>query len=100
MTLRSLSALSEMVKIKLLVVLLFAAFSAALLFTKNAANPTARAFSSGPPAGYTHAPGEVDCSDCHTTPTGSAGALTLNAPQHYTPGQTYDITVTHATADP
>jgi glucose/arabinose dehydrogenase len=88
-----------MVKIKLLVVLLFAAFAAALLFTDNAANPHARAYAEGPPAGYTHATGELDCSECHTTPAQSAGTLTLNVPPHYSPGQTYDITVTHASAD-
>src|SRR5256714_4093483 len=89
-----------MLKIKLLVVILFAAFVGVILLTDNSANPRARAFSSGPPAGYTHAPGELDCSDCHTTPAQSTGTISLNAPQHYTPGQTYDITVTHATADP
>jgi glucose/arabinose dehydrogenase len=88
-----------MVKLKLFVLLLFAAGTAALLLTDNAANPRARAFSTGPPAGYTHAPGELDCADCHTTPAQSAGTLTLNAPQKYTPGQTYDITVTHSSAD-
>ena len=89
-----------MLKIKLLVVLIFAAGTAALLLTDNAANPRARAYSTGPPAGYTHAPGELDCSDCHTTPAQSAGTLTLSAPQHYTPGQTYDVKVTHASTDP
>jgi hypothetical protein len=88
-----------MYKIKILVVILFAAFAATLLLTDNAANPHARAFSSGPPAGYTHAPGELDCSDCHTTPASSAGTLTLGVPSKYTPGQTYDISVTHATPD-
>jgi uncharacterized repeat protein (TIGR01451 family) len=90
----------RIVKLKILVVILFAAFIGVVLLTDNSANPRARAFSSGPPAGYTHAPGELDCSDCHTTPAQSTGTISLNAPQHYTPGQTYDITVTHATADP
>ncbi|HEX6184289.1 MAG TPA: PQQ-dependent sugar dehydrogenase [Pyrinomonadaceae bacterium] len=89
-----------MVKLKLLVLLLFAAFTAALLLTDNAANPHARAFSAGPPAGFTHAPGELDCADCHTTPAQSTGNIALNVPQTYTPGQTYDITVTHSTTDP
>jgi uncharacterized repeat protein (TIGR01451 family) len=88
-----------MIKLKLIVVALFAAFVAALLLTDNAANPHARAFSAGPPAGYTHASGELDCSECHTTPTGSPGTLTLGVPPHYTPGQTYDITVAHASSD-
>jgi glucose/arabinose dehydrogenase len=88
-----------MFKIKILALALFAAFAAALLLTDNAANPHARAYSSGPPAGYTHAPGELDCSDCHTTPAQSSGTLTLGVPDRYTPGQTYDITVTHASGD-
>jgi glucose/arabinose dehydrogenase len=89
-----------MVKLKLLVLLLFAAGTAALLLTENAANPHARAYSAGPPAGFTRAPGELDCADCHTTPAQSTGSLSLKVPQTYTPGRTYDITVTHATADP
>ncbi|HEX8560716.1 MAG TPA: PQQ-dependent sugar dehydrogenase [Pyrinomonadaceae bacterium] len=89
-----------MVKVKLLALLVFAGFTAALLLTDNAANPHARAYSSGPPAGFTRAPGELDCSDCHTTPAQSTGTITLGVPDRYTPGQTYDITVTHATADP
>ena len=89
-----------MVKLKLLIILLFAAGAAALLVTENAANPHALANSAGPPAGFTRAPGELDCSDCHTTPAQSSGALRLGAPQRYTPGQTYDLTVTHSTADP
>ncbi len=89
-----------MFRIKVLVLFLFAAFAAALLFADGGAVPGARAFSNGPPAGYTHAPGELDCSDCHTTPAQSAGTIKLTAPQQYAPGQTYDITVTHASSDP
>src|SRR5918997_3385838 len=88
-----------MFRIKILALALFAAFTAALLFTNNFANPHARAYSSGPPAGFTHAPGELDCSDCHTAPAQSSGTLTLGVPEKYTPGQTYDITVAHASAD-
>src|SRR5256714_2356420 len=87
-------------KLKPLVVLLFAVGVAAVPLTDNAANPRARAFSAGPPAGYTPAPGEVTCCACHTTPALSYGTISLNAPQHYTPGETYDITVTHDTQDP
>jgi len=72
---------------------------ALVLFTDNSANPTVRANFSGPPAGFTGAPGELRCDDCHTTPTQSNGSLTLNAPATYTPGQTYNITVTHMTTD-
>ncbi|HEX8335079.1 MAG TPA: choice-of-anchor V domain-containing protein, partial [Pyrinomonadaceae bacterium] len=89
-----------MLRIKLFALALFAAFAVALLLTDNAANPHARAYSAGPPAGFTHAPGELDCSDCHTVPAQSGGTLALGVPDRYTPGQTYDITVTHASADP
>src|SRR5919205_1472943 len=89
-----------MLRIKILALALFAAFAAALMLTDNAANPHARAYSSAPPAGYTHAPGELDCSECHTTPAQSSGTLALGVPDKYTPGQTYDITVTHASNDP
>ena len=88
-----------MVRVKLLALLLFACFTAALLLTEHAANPRARAYSAGPPAGFTHAPGELDCSDCHTAPAQSTGALALGVPERYTPGRTYDITVTHASGD-
>ena len=89
-----------MFRVKLLALLVFAGFAAVLLLTENAANPHARAYSSGPPAGFTHAPGELDCSDCHTAPAQSTGALTLGVPEKYTPGRTYDITVTHSSGDP
>jgi len=89
-----------MFKLKILALLAFAAFTAVLLLTENGANPHARAYSSGPPAGFTRAPGELDCSDCHTTPAQSSGTLALGAPEKYRPGQTYDLTVTHGTADP
>src|ERR1043166_1929849 len=92
--------MNTLFKIKLLVALLFAAFAAALLLTDNAANRTRRPLTRAPHAGYTHAPGELDCSECHTTPAQSSGTITVTAPQHYTPGVTYDITVTHATQDP
>ena len=41
-----------MLRIKVLALALFAAFAAALLLTDNFANPHARAYSAGPPAGY------------------------------------------------
>ena len=72
---------------------------ALVLFTENSANPQVLANFSGPPAGFTGAPGELRCDDCHTTPTQSNGSITLNVPSTYTPGQTYSITVTHTTTD-
>jgi aldose sugar dehydrogenase len=88
-------------RVKLLVVLLFACGGGAFLFTNNAANPHAHAFSAGPPAGYTRAPGEEPeaCAECHVVEDSGTGRLSLSVPPNYTPGQTYDITVTHANAD-
>ncbi len=89
-----------MVKLKLLVVLLFAAFTAALLLTDNAANPHARAFSAGRPQA---SPTRRASS---TAPTATrrprrAPARSRSASRKTTRRvQTYDITVTHATADP
>jgi hypothetical protein len=84
----------------LVVIVLFVTAVGLVLFTDNSANPIVRANFSGPPAGFTGAPGELICNDCHTTPTQSSGSITLNVPATYTPGQTYNITVTHMTTDP
>ena len=88
-------------RIKLLVVLLFVISVGVFLLTDNSANPHARAFSSGPPAGYTRAPGEEPeaCAECHVVENTGTGTISLNIPQTYTPGQSYNITVTHANAD-
>ncbi|HEV2860472.1 MAG TPA: PQQ-dependent sugar dehydrogenase, partial [Pyrinomonadaceae bacterium] len=83
-------------------VLMLTGVASVVLFTDNAANPRGHAFSGGPPAGYTRAPGEEReaCAECHVSDgAGASGQLTLDIPQTYTPGQTYDITVRHSTAD-
>ena len=88
-------------KLKLLVLLLFVLGLAAYLITDNFASRTVHAYSSGPPAGFTHAPGEFDCAECHLPPPDAGtGNIQITAPQSYVPGQTYQITVTHANADP
>ncbi len=63
--------------------------------------PPVHAFSSGPPAGYTGAPNEEPeaCAECHVPPEAGTGQISINAPQTYIPGQTYQITVTHTNAD-
>ncbi len=88
-------------RIKLIIVCLFAVGGAAVLFTNNVINRTAHAFSSGPPAGYTHAPGEEPeaCAECHVNADPGTGRLTIIVPQNYVPGQSYLITVSHANAD-
>jgi hypothetical protein len=52
----------------------------------------------GAPTGRTGAPGESNCTDCHAANSGS-GQISIIAPSNYTPGQTYQIQVQHATAD-
>ena len=57
----------------------------------------ARAFSSGPPAGYTGAPGEVDCTACHTSfevNSGEGSVSISGLPDAYIPGQQVALTVT------
>jgi len=60
---------------------------------------SAFAFSSGPANGLTGAPGEATCTQCHASfPLNSgAGAITLGGfPAEYSPGESYDVTVTLA----
>ncbi len=72
------------------------------LLSHNTAVQPVQAFSSGPPAGYTAAPGEEPeaCAECHVPADAGTGHITITAPQTYVPGQTYAITVTHTNADP
>jgi glucose/arabinose dehydrogenase len=88
-------------QLKLAVVLLFLIGGGAVLFTNNAANPNAHAFSAGPPAGYARAPGEEPetCAECHVNADAGTGQLTLEVPQSYVPGQTYVLNVRHANND-
>ncbi|MEP6921315.1 MAG: PQQ-dependent sugar dehydrogenase [bacterium] len=76
------------------------ALLAALLgffLSDNKTNQRVLAFSSGPPAGYTGAPGEepTACAECHVPADAGTGNISITAPQNYVPGQTYVITVTH-----
>jgi len=56
----------------------------------------AQTFSSNPPTGRAGAPGEGDCTGCHTGVAVTGGiAITTNInAQIYTPGQTYTVTIT------
>src|SRR5688572_18583537 len=86
----------------LTVILLLAGFAITLV-TDSILNPRAVAFSSGPPAGYTRAPGEEPeaCAECHLSPgDAGSGQISITAPPLYVPGQTYQITVTHTNPDP
>jgi hypothetical protein len=56
-----------------------------------------QAFSSGPPPGHTNAPGEVNCTSCHSSfPLNSGeGSVTINGlPLNYAPGQEISLSVT------
>src|SRR5215470_20320104 len=85
-------------------IVLPALLSAFLGFLLTGYNTTQRvsAFSAGPPAGYTGAPGEEPeaCAECHVPPDAGTGRISITAPQTYIPGQTYPITVTHTNSDP
>jgi uncharacterized repeat protein (TIGR01451 family) len=70
--------------------------------SSNTANQPVHAFSAGPPAGYTGAPGEEPeaCAECHVPPDAGTGQISITAPQTYIPNQTYQITVKHTNVDP
>ncbi|MDQ3585411.1 MAG: PQQ-dependent sugar dehydrogenase [Acidobacteriota bacterium] len=80
--------------IKLFVLIFFVAGGAAILVTNNSINQPAAAFSSGPPASFSGAPGEFRCDECHVFDGAPSGAIMLGAPSSYVPGQTYQMTVT------
>ncbi|HSB29750.1 MAG TPA: PQQ-dependent sugar dehydrogenase [Pyrinomonadaceae bacterium] len=71
------------------------------LLSNNTSTPV-HAFSSGPPPGYTGAPGEEPsaCAECHVPADAGTGHISITAPSTYIPGQTYPITVTHSNIDP
>lgn len=78
---------------------IFTVLGGYLLSSNNIYQP-ARAFSSGPPAGFTGAPGEFTCAECHVPPDAGTGQITITAPQTYVPSQTYPVTVADINADP
>ena len=88
-------------RLKLVVLIAFILVGTAL-FTENVANRGAHAFSAGPPAGYTRAPGEEPeaCAECHLVTETGAGRIEIDAPQTYVPGETYQLTVRHVNMDP
>ncbi len=92
--------MSQIRRVKLIIVALFIVGGGAVLVTDNVLNRRAQAFSSGPPPGRTGAPDEDTCAECHLPEAiQTNGALTIIAPQTYLPGQTYQITVRHTTTD-
>jgi len=88
--------------IRLIVVASLLAAFVGFVLSHHVGTHTVHAFSAGPPAGYTGAPGEEPeaCAECHVPPDAGTGKISITAPQTYVPGQTYPITVTHTNADP
>jgi hypothetical protein len=87
-------------RFKRICVVLFAAVLAGMLLTRDEAS---RAFSTGPDAGRTGAPGELTCAtgECHGTGRNTGpGQFMILAPDAYEPGETYPIEVRHRTGDP
>jgi FG-GAP-like repeat/Reeler domain len=85
-------------KIKIVFLLLFVGFAVITLTTNNRLITATKATISGPPAARTGAPGESNCTACHTL-VGNTGSFTITPPATYTPGQTYQIVVRHTTTD-
>ncbi|HKP35791.1 MAG TPA: choice-of-anchor V domain-containing protein, partial [Pyrinomonadaceae bacterium] len=85
------------------IVIVLLAGLAVLLVTNSVLHPVARAYSAGPPPGYTRAPGEEPeaCAECHVPDSGAgSGQISINVPATYIPGQTYLLAVTHTNSDP
>jgi hypothetical protein len=87
-------------RLKLLCVAFFALACAAYLLTDYLHIQKAAAYSEGPPAAHTNAPGESNCTECHIGNLLSGGTrFTIMAPTTYQPGVTYQITVRHTSND-
>ena len=91
--------MSKTNRIKIVILLLFTGLAGIGFLKINRFAHTANAFSSGPPAGVSGAPNETTCAVCHSEAIPGVGQFTITAPQSYTTGQTYQITVRHTTAD-
>src|SRR5688500_13255079 len=85
-------------KVKLICVVTFTILGLVLLTGNETATHHADAFSDGPPPGFTGAPGEQTCANCHSGPT-EGGAFAITPPPNYVPGQTYQITIRHENPD-
>ena len=73
-----------------LATLAFASMVALFIIAGDKAN----AFSSGPLAAHTGAPGEFTCAQCHFGGEVFDGSLSIDAPDQYQPGMAYTITIT------
>jgi hypothetical protein len=69
----------------------------ALFVLQALSGRSVRAFVSGPPASHTDAPGEGNCTECHTTfalNSGNGNVTITGLPDTYTPNQLVPVTVT------
>jgi FG-GAP-like repeat len=90
--------ITNLTKYKVLCILVFALTVSFILFNSNSVVHKVAASASGPLPGNSGAPGETTCTNCHIANPG-AGQFLITAPASYVPGQTYQITVRHQTAD-
>ena len=82
-----------------LVIAVFALVFGVLVFGSNDhVIRTVKSFAQGPVASVTGAPGETNCTSCHSQ-VSSSGQFTITGPTGYIPGQTYQIQVRHTTTD-
>jgi uncharacterized repeat protein (TIGR01451 family) len=82
--------------IKLLQILIIG-IAATLFVTFGLPGSRVRAFIDGPPPSHTNAPGEANCTICHTSfkvNSGPGSVQITGLPETYTPGQQVPVTVT------
>lgn len=84
--------------IKITVLTAFAATALGFAFAGDSSMPSVHASSGGAPTGRTGAPGESNCTSCHSANSGP-GTVSIIAPASYTPGQTYTIQIQQTTTD-
>jgi len=86
-------------RLKLIFVIAFVLAALGLLADNERVGQQVMAFSDGPPAGFTGAPGEQTCTACHFGPTSGGTFAIMQQPANYVPGQTYQIVVRHMNPD-
>jgi hypothetical protein len=82
---------------KKLLKLSIAGTAVALFVLQSLSGRSVHAFVSGPPASHTDAPGEGNCTECHTTyplNSGNGNVTITGLPDAYTPNQQLAVTVT------
>lgn len=96
------SDMSNQVQRRLVILIVLLVSVAVFVVANSILNPTVGAYSSGPPPGYSRAPGEEPeaCAECHlSSGDPGSGQISITVPPTYVAGQTYQITVTHTNPD-